>query len=154
MDTRQVGGGVLLAALVGLAGLAGCATMREPAAKPPSLYQRLGGREGIAQVVDDFVAILVADPRVNARFKDMKPPDVARLKSNAADQVCEATGGPCAYLGRDMKTAHRGMKITEAEWSATVDDLVKALDKSKVPEREKQELLGLLAPMKADIVGQ
>ena len=111
-------------------------------------------REGIATVVGDFVAFAAADPRVNARFKDLKPPDVEKLKSHIADQVCEAAGGPCAYLGRDMKTTHAGMKITEAEWNATVEDLVKALDKNKVPEKEKQELIGLLAPMKPSIVGQ
>src|SRR5262245_31957540 len=132
--------------------LAGCATMEAP--KSPTLYQRLGGREGIALVVGDFVGFAAADPRINARFKDLKPADVEKLKSNIADQVCEATGGPCAYLGRNMKAAHTGMKITEAEWSATVENLVKALDKHKVPEKERQELLGLLGPMKPDIVGQ
>ena len=121
---------------------------------PPSLYKRLGGREGIRGVVDDFVAFLVADPRVNARFKDMKPVDVERLKTNAADQLCEATGGPCSYLGTDMRTAHKGMNITEAEWNATLDDLVKALDQRGVPKPDQQELLGLLARMKKDIVGQ
>ena len=118
------------------------------------LYERLGGRHAIKLVVDDFVAFLVADPRVNARFKDMKGPDVERLKTNAADQVCEATGGPCSYFGKDMKTAHKGMKITEAEWNATVENLVKALDKNKVGATEKNELLGALSPMKPDIVGQ
>jgi hemoglobin len=131
----------------------GCATT-PPAKTEQTLYKRLGGREGISQVVTDFVAFLVADSRVNARFKDMKPADVEKLKSNAADQVCEATGGPCSYLGRDMKTTHKGMNITEAEWNATVEDLVKALDKNKVPEKEKSELLALLGPMKKDIVGQ
>jgi hemoglobin len=139
---------VLIAAVL----LAGCATMEAP--KSPTLYQRLGGREGIAMVVGDFVGFAAADTRINARFKDLKPADVEKLKSHIADQVCEAAGGPCAYLGRDMKTSHTGMKITEAEWTATVEDLVKALDKHKVPEKEKQELLGLLAPMKKDIVGQ
>jgi hemoglobin len=133
--------------------LTGCAAM-EPSKQSPTLYQRLGGRDGIALVVGDFVANAAADSRVNARFKDLKPADVEKLKSHIADQVCEAAGGPCAYLGRDMKTTHTGMKITEAEWTATVEDLVKALDKHKVPEKEKQELLGLLGPMKRDIVGQ
>ena len=100
------------------------------------------------------MAILVADPRVSARFKDMKAPEVEKLKTNAADQVCEATGGPCSYLGRDMKTAHKGMKITEAEWSATVEGLIKALDKNKVAPADRDELIGALAPMKGDIVGQ
>jgi hemoglobin len=131
--------------------LAACATMSDP---PPTLYKRLGGREGIALVVGDFVTNMTGDSRVNARFKDMKPADVEKLKSNLADQICDATGGPCSYLGRDMKTAHKGMKITDAEWNATVENLSKALDKQKVEPKAKSELLGLLGPMKADIVGQ
>jgi hemoglobin len=131
--------------------LVACATMADP---PPTLYKRLGGREGIALVVGDFVTNLGGDPRVNARFKDMKGPDVEKLKSNLADQICDATGGPCSYLGRDMKTAHKGMQITDAEWNATVENLVKALDKNKVDPKDKSELLGMLGPMKTDIVGQ
>ena len=131
--------------------LVACATMGDP---PPTLYKRLGGREGIALVVGDFVTNMAGDSRVNARFKDMKGPEVEKLKSNLADQICDATGGPCSYVGRDMKTTHRGMKITEAEWTATVENLSKALDKQKVDPKDKSELLGLLGPMKADIVGQ
>jgi hemoglobin len=131
--------------------LVACATMGDP---PPTLYKRLGGREGIALVVGDFVTNMAGDSRVNARFKDMKPADVEKLKSNLADQICDATGGPCSYLGRDMKTTHGGMKITDAEWTATVENLSKALDKQKVDPKDKSELLGLLGPMKADIVGQ
>jgi len=128
-----------------------CATMGDP---PPTLYKRLGGREGIALVVGDFVTNMGGDSRVNARFKDMKGPEIEKLKSNLADQICDATGGPCSYLGRDMKTTHKGMKITDSEWNATVENLVKALDKNKVDPKDKTELLGVLAPMKADIVGQ
>lgn len=83
-----------------------------PAPPPPPLYRRLGGRDGIAVVVGDFVAFVVADNRINARFKGLKPPEVEKLKSNLSDQICEATGGPCSYLGRDMKTTHKGMMIT------------------------------------------
>jgi hemoglobin len=150
MRSKQLVGWGVLALLVAL-NLAACATMGEP---PPSLYQRLGGREGIALVVDDFVANMVADARVNARFKGMQPPAVFKLKSNLSDQICDATGGPCAYLGRDMKATHKGMKISEGEWSATVEALVKALDKRKVAEKEKTELIGVLGPLKGDIVGQ
>ena len=128
-----------------------CATMGDP---PPTLYKRLGGREGIALVVGDFVTNMAGDSRVNARFKDMKGPEIEKLKSNLADQICDATGGPCSYVGRDMKTTHKGMKITDSEWNATVENLVKALDKNKVDPKDKTELLGVLAPMKADIVGQ
>jgi hemoglobin len=136
----------------------GCATTGEKQASAseatPSLYKRLGGREGIRLVVDDFVGFVVADPRVNARFKDLKPPDVEKFKTNISDQVCDATGGPCTYLGRDMKTVHQGMNITEAEWNATVENLVKALDKRNVAKKDQEELISLLAPMKKDIVGQ
>ena len=142
---------VRIALLVAVLQLAACATMGDP---PPTLYKRLGGREGIATVVGDFVTNMAGDSRVNARFKDMKPADVEKLKSNLADQICDATGGPCSYLGRDMKTTHKGMNITEAEWTATVENLSKALDKQKVAPKDKSELLGLLGPMKADIVGQ
>ena len=150
MKRTRAWGGLLL--LVVSLGLGACASMRGPA--EPSLYKRLGGREGIRGVVDDFVAALVADARVNARFKDLKPPDVERVKTNLSDQVCQATGGPCSYLGKDMKETHKGMRITEAEWNATVEDLVIALNKRNVSEKDRNELLGLLGPMKADIVNQ
>jgi hemoglobin len=137
---------------LGLAvGLGACATAPE---RPPSLYQRLGGREGIRGVVDDFVANVVADDRIKRRFAGLNPPAVEKLKTNLSDQICEASGGPCAYLGRDMKTTHAGMGISEAEWNATVEALTKALAKRNVPAREQQELLGALGPMKKDIVGQ
>jgi hemoglobin len=150
LTTRAIG--LMLALLIATLSLAACATMGgDP---PPTLYKRLGGREGIALVVADFVANMAGDSRVNARFKDMKGPEIEKLKSNISDQICDATGGPCSYVGRDMKTTHKGMKITEAEWNATVENLVKAMDKHKVGAKEKSDLLGALAPMKADIVGQ
>src|SRR5262252_6370132 len=137
--------------------LTACASSSAPpetAASGPTLYQRLGGRENIKLIVDDFVTTMAADPRVNNRFKGLDAARVAKLQTNLADQICDATGGPCAYLGRDMKTVHKGMGITEAEWNATVENLVKALDKNNVGAQAKTELLGALAPMKADIVGQ
>jgi len=146
---RLLGGVVLLATVVVMLGA--CATMNEP---EPTLYKRLGGREGIRGVVDDFVAFLVADPRVKDRFTKLTPAQVEKLKTNASDQICDATGGPCSYLGKDMKAAHTGMNITEADWNATVEDLIKALDKRNVAKKDQQELIGLLAPMKKDIVGQ
>ena len=149
---RMLGwGGLLLFVAVHLGA---CASVGQDAPSKPSLYRRLGGREGIALVVGDFTANMAGDARVNARFKGMKPPEVEKFKSNLADQICEASGGPCSYLGKDMKKAHEGMKITEAEWSATVENLVKALDKHKVDPQAKQELLGALGPMKSDIVGR
>ena len=136
---------------VGLA-LWACATTM--AAKPPSLYQRLGGREGIRGVVDEFVAVVVADDRIKGRFTGLAPAAVEKLKTNLSDQICEATGGPCSYLGRDMKTTHKGMSISDTEWNATVEDLAKAMEKRNVAPEDQKALLGLLGPMKADIVGQ
>jgi|SRR5689334_7546001 hemoglobin len=149
---RFVGWGLL--SLFVAVNLGACASMRSEPAAAPSLYKRLGGREGIAIVVGDFTANMAADPRVNARFKDIKPAELDKFKSNLADQICEAAGGPCSYVGQDMKTAHKDMRITEEEWDATVENLVKALDKNNVPAQSKQELLALLGPMKKDIVGQ
>jgi hemoglobin len=140
--------------LVVAVNLGACASTRQEAPTTPSLYRRLGGREGIALVVGDFTANMAGDERVNARLKGMQAPAVEKLKSNLSDQICEATGGPCSYLGRDMKTAHAGMKITEAQWNAAVENLVKALDKHNVNAQAKQDLLGVLGPMKKDIVGQ
>jgi hemoglobin len=150
---RVLGWGVLL--LFVTVNLGACASMGgDNAPASPSLYKRLGGREGITGVVNDFTANMAADPRVNERFKGMKPEAVEKFKSNLADQICDAAGGPCSYLGKDMKATHQGMKITEAEWNATVENLVKALDKNKVDAKSKDELLAALGPMKKDIVGQ
>jgi len=149
---RVLGWGLLTLFLA--VNLGACASMSQEAPKGPSLYRRLGGREGIALVVGDFTANMAGDPRVNIRFKDTKPADLEKFKSNLADQICEATGGPCSYVGKDMKAAHKDMRITEDEWNATVENLVKALDKNNVQAQAKQELLGALGPMKKDIVGQ
>jgi hemoglobin len=134
--------------------LTACASAPSDAPSGPTLYQRLGGRESIKLIVDDFVTNMAADPRVNSRFKGLDAARVAKLQTNLADQICDATGGPCAYLGKDMKSVHTGMGITEAEWNATVEDLVKSLTKYKVGQKEQQELLSALGGMKKDIVGQ
>jgi hemoglobin len=115
-----------------------------------SLYERLGGKEAISAVVDDFVANVAADARINARFAKT---DTAHLKLMLVDQICEATGGPCTYTGKSMREAHKGMNITETEFNALVEDLTRSLEKFNVPEREKTELLTALGGMKGDIVG-
>lgn len=114
-----------------------------------SLYDRLGGKAAITAVIDTFVAHVAADTRINKKFAKTNIP---RVKTELVDQVCAATGGPCTYTGRSMKEAHRNMKVTDGEFDALVGDLTTALDDYKVPDREKNELLGKLATMKADIV--
>jgi hemoglobin len=141
---RRAGTGLVAGVLV--ITVAGCASLMGQ----KSLYDRLGQLPAIQAVVDDFVANVAADTRINKRFAQT---DVPRLKKNLVDQVCQATGGPCTYTGLDMKTAHTGMKITDAEWDALVEDLVKSLDKFNVGEKEKSDLLAILGPMKPDVVG-
>ncbi|HKX32031.1 MAG TPA: group 1 truncated hemoglobin [Blastocatellia bacterium] len=118
-------------------------------AQEKSLYERLGGQAAISAVVDEFAGIVLKDDRINKKFAKT---DANRLVTNLKAFVCKATGGPCSYGGRDMKTSHKGMGTTEGEFNALVEDLVKALDKFKVPDREKNELLGALGPLKGDIV--
>ena len=132
--------------------VAGCSSMESSKTMAqPSLYDRLGGKPAITAVVDDFVGNVAADNRINKRFAGT---DIPQLKTRLVDQVCEATGGPCKYTGRTMRDAHTGMKITDAEFGALVEDLVKSLDKFKVPAKEKNELLGALGGMKGDIVNR
>src|SRR5437016_2355421 len=120
MARVRVASGWVVAFAVVVVGLSSCASMKgQQQAGAPSVYKQLGGREGIAIIVDDCAANVLADDRINARFKALQPAQVGKFKSNLADQICDATGGPCAYLGKDMKTVHQGMKITEAEWNAT-----------------------------------
>jgi hemoglobin len=135
------------ACAIGLVALTGCAAYETTPAD--SLYDRLGGKAAITAVVDEFVAKVAADNRINGRFATT---DIPKLKRHLVDQICAASGGPCVYTGRDMKTTHAGMRLTNADFNALVQDLVSALDKFKVGEREKQELLALLSPMRKDIV--
>jgi hemoglobin len=145
---------VLLILILSLGAAAFAAPQKAKATKEKSLYDRLGGKKAITAVVDEFVGRVAADNRINSFFKATAsdPKRLASFKSKLVDQICEATGGPCKYKGKDMKTAHAGMGITDADFNALVEDLSGALDKFKVGATEKQQLLGALAPMKKDIV--
>jgi hemoglobin len=114
-----------------------------------SLYERLGGKPAIEAVVNDFIDRVGQDARITHL---PRPERVPVLKARLTDLVCQATGGPCEYGGRDMKTAHAGMGITGDEFEAVVDDLVETLNKYEVPQPEQSEILALLAPMRPDIV--
>ena len=119
-----------------------------------SLYERLGGKKAIVAVIDQFVANCAADTRINKFFAATAsdPKRLATFKNNLVDQVCEASGGPCKYTGKDMKSAHAGLGISDADFNALVEDLTKALDKFKVGKAEKDQLLGVLGPMRPQIV--
>lgn len=150
---RLIGLAAVAAVLsAGCAGMQGDQGMASGGMTPKmSLYTRLGGSPAITAVVDDFVANVAADSRINGRFANANVP---RLKVLLVEQVCQATGGPCTYTGRDMRSAHAGMGITDGEFNALVEDLVKSLDKFHVAEEDKNELLALLGGLKSQVVGQ
>ena len=131
----------LLSALV----IAGCASMQGE----KKLYDRLGGLPTIRLLVDDFVGRVGSDTRINRFFKDS---NVALVKERFTHLFCELSGGPCTYLGADMKNSHSGMGLTNADFDAVIEDMNAALDKFKVSGREKEEFLALLRPMRKDIV--
>lgn len=148
--------------VVALSALSACARKEEApvtdstaaATATRTLYDRLGGTTAIASVVDGFVANVAADTRINKFFTHVASDTAAmrQFKQKLVEQVCQGTGGPCTYTGKDMKTAHAGMGLTNADFDALVEDLVKALDAAGVQQAEKDELLGILGPMRADIV--
>ncbi len=147
---------MLLAALA-TASLAACHSKKADtagggatASGDAKLFDRLGGMDAINAVVKDFVEQQVAkDTRINSFFANA---DIPGLEKKLADQICQASGGPCTYTGKDMKTAHAGMGVAEKDFNALVEDLVKSLDKFSVKEKEKSDLLGALGMMKGDIV--
>lgn len=117
-----------------------------------SLYQRVGGYDALAAVVDDFIGRLVSDKQFEKFFSGFSVDSKKRIRQHLLDQLCVATGGPCVYMGRDMKTTHTGLGITEADWEAAVKHLTASIDKFKVPKKEKDELLTLVSSLKKDIV--
>lgn len=118
-------------------------------AQEKSLYDRLGGEKAVSAVVGEFAGIVLKDERINKKFAKS---DANRLVTNLNAFVCSATGGPCKYDGLSMKESHKRMGVTEGEFNALVEDLVKALDKFNVPAKEKNELLAALGPLKPEIV--
>ena len=117
-----------------------------------SLYARLGGYDAIALVVDDFITRLATDKRFEWFFSGFSDDSKMRLRQHILDQFCKAAGGPCVYTVRDMRTTHKGLGITEADWDAAAKHLIAALDKYKVPQAEKDELMAFVGTQKKDIV--
>jgi len=122
------------------------------AQQAPTLYKRLGGYDAIAAVSDEFLGRLSTDPQFVKFFAGHSTESVKRIRQLVVDQLCAATGGPCVYIGRDMKTSHAGLGITEKDWDASVRDLVASLDKFNVPAKEKDDVLGAIGGLKKDIV--
>jgi hemoglobin len=120
-----------------------------------SLYDRLGGAYPISIVVDSFIDLLLANDVLNANpaikaARDRVP--AAGLKFHVTSLMCEATGGPCKYTGRNMKDAHAHLNIGEKEWGAMAADFQRVLNNHGVPAKEQQELFAIAASVKTDIV--
>jgi hemoglobin len=131
------------------------------AAAPPqaaqgqkSLYQRLGGYDALAAVSDDFLGRLASDPQMGRFFVGLSTDSKVRVRQHIVDFLCVATGGPCKYTGRDMKTVHTGLNITEADWNQMVKLLGQTFDKFNIPEKERADVVGAVAGLKGDIVGR
>jgi hemoglobin len=136
--------------------LAACASMGSETTSPstPSLYRRLGGREGIAGVVEAFWTNALADARIGPAFKALPAPRAVALRTNIADFVCESAGGPCAYTGRTMQEAHKGLKLSNEDVAACNAALAKALDQKGVGAKEKSELMAVVQGLMPSIANQ
>lgn len=114
-----------------------------------TLYERLGGEDGIRAIATDIFDLHKQNDVIKARYVDSDRDNVIRL---VTEFICVGTGGPQEYTGRDMLTTHRGMNINEAEYMEVVDDIMAALDKHGVGEREKQEMLSIAFSLKGEIL--
>jgi hemoglobin len=144
-----------LALLIASLALTACASMgSQTTSASPSLYRRLGGREGIAGVVEAFWVNALADARIGPAFKALPAPRAFALRTNIADFVCENAGGPCSYTGRTMQESHKGLKLTREDVDACNAALAKALDQKGVGAKEKSEVMALVAGLMPQIVNQ
>lgn len=119
-----------------------------------TLYERLGGARGIAALVDDVVEAHMANPVVRTRFLPYRdrPDTLAKVKQNTCAFFGAGSGGPEQYSGRSMPDAHRGMNISEQEYLAVVDDILDTLDKHKLDEQTRKDVLAIVYSLKGQII--
>ena len=118
-----------------------------------SLYERLGGYDRIAKIVDTFLPKLgMASPTVGNMISGLAETSRNRNRQMIVDQVCMLTGGPCVYIGRSMEAAHQGLQIDDALWQVSQKTLGDTLDELKIGNPEKSELISAVEKLKADIV--
>jgi hemoglobin len=121
-------------------------------AQEKSLYHRLGGYDAIAAMLDDFAGRLAAEPQLQRFFAGHSRNSEMRQRQLVLDLFCQVTGGPCYYIGRDLKVTHAGLGITQADWNLAVQRFVETMNKHKVGEREQKEVAALIGPLEKDIV--
>lgn len=115
-----------------------------------TIYQRLGGAEGIARIVDDVMAAHLDNPIVKARFENVE--DMEHAKRMACEFFCAGSGGPEVYTGKDMLTAHKGMNISEQEYLEVMDDTVAAMNKNQIDQGTINEVVAILYSLKGNII--
>jgi hemoglobin len=129
--------------------LAASAVAQERPAK--TLYERVGRYDGIAVIADEYLKGVRADP-LFARFSGRGADSLRRARQLLKDQLCAMSGGPCVYVGRDMKTVHGGLAISESEWAANLKHMAAALDKQGISGKDREEFLALADSLRKDIV--
>jgi len=139
-------GSILLAGALAVL-LQACSSLS--AQQDDAVYQALGGKEGIGDIVAGMLYRIADDPRINTLFEDV---DIGQLHGHLTAQFCELTGGPCVYEGRSMSESHEGLAIGETEFNALVEDLILAMEEADAPVWAQNRLLAKLAPMHQDIV--
>jgi hemoglobin len=125
--------------------LPGCAT----SGQPPTLFEELGGHNGIDRVVDGFILEIANDPRVLPRFEDS---NVARFREKITEHFCMIADGPCEYTGDSMVLVHAGMDITSPEFNAIVENLMAAMEDADIPLAARNQLLARLASLRPEII--
>jgi hemoglobin len=117
-----------------------------------SLYQRLGGYDRIAAIIDTLFGLLRTDSRFSRFGMGRSTDSHRRAQQLIVEQICSLSGGPCYYIGRDMKTSHAGLRITQSEWDANLELTRQALQTNGIESREQAEFLSVFELYKTDIV--
>lgn len=136
-----------LMSLLAVLSLSGCVSHEQRHA--PSLYQQLGGREGISAITEGLLVRSADDPRIRDDFAEA---NIVHLHEQLTTHLCALSGGPCVYEGRDMKAAHVGLGLTAADFNALVENLIDAMNERSVPISAQNELVAILAPMRRDVI--
>ncbi len=126
----------------------------DPAPEHPELagvFDDFGGMPGMTALMDDFMAIMLDDPRLRPFFENTEQD---RIKRQLAEQFCAILGGGCVYSGRDMKESHAGQDIRRADFNALIEDLQIAMDRKRIPFRSQNKLLAILAPMHREVISR
>jgi len=129
--------------------------MKEEQSEVKSLYERLGGIEGITAIVDTIVENHMTNPAVKARFLPLKdsPEHFSEVRQHLISFLAAGSGGPQEYHGRDMLSSHKGMNVSQGEYMHVIDDIMKALEKNKIDEQTRKDVLAITYSLKLDIVG-